>query len=199
MTGVDVPAPEPARDPAGLFTAERYFRLVDEGVLEPEDRVELLEGVVVAMAPPNTSHAAAITKVTRSLVGGIGDRAAVRIQLPFIAGMYSVPDPDAAVVPGRADDYTDAHPRSALLVVEVADSSLQQDRLTKAMIYAAAGVPDYWIANVPGQQIEVHRDPDSAARRYRSIIVHRRGDRLALGACLDVTIAVDDLLPVLAR
>lgn len=194
---MDAPAPEPARDP--LFTAERYFRLVDEGVLQPDDRVELLEGVVVAMAPQNTPHASGVSRVNHALMRAVGDRAVVRIQMPFIAGRYSVPEPDAAVVPGRLDDYDDAHPRSALLVVEVADSSLKQDRLTKAMIYAAAGVSDYWIVNVPGQQIEVHRDPDPAARRYRSTVVRRRGDRIDLLAFPDATIAVDELLPALAR
>ena len=76
-------------------------------------------------------------------------------------------EPDAAVVPGRVEDYDNAHPRTALLIVEVADSSLKQDRLTKAMIYAAAGIPEYWIVNVVDQQVEVHRDPDRRARHPR--------------------------------
>jgi Uma2 family endonuclease len=67
------------------------------------------------------------------------------------------------------------------------------------MIYAAASVPEYWIVNVPGQQVEVHRDPEPTGRRYRSVTVRRRGDRLPLVAFPDTTVAVDDLLPVLAR
>jgi hypothetical protein len=126
VTVVDNPAPGTARDPVGLFTAERYFALVDEGLLQEDDRVELLEGVVVATAPQNTPHASGVARVTQALTTAIGNRAVVRIQLSFIAGLYSVPEPDAAVVPGRLADYDDAHPRTALLVVEVADSSLKQ-------------------------------------------------------------------------
>jgi Uma2 family endonuclease len=197
VTVVDIPAPQPARDPVGLFTVERYFRLVDDGVLQEDDRVELLEGVVVAMAPQNTPHASGVARVTRALIQALGDRAVVRTQTSFIAGPYSVPEPDVAVVPGRYEDYDHAHPRSALLVVEVADSSLKQDRLTKAMIYAAAAVPEYWIVNVRGQQIEVHRDPESAARRYRNVTIVRRRERVQLVSFPDTTIAADDLLPTL--
>jgi Uma2 family endonuclease len=189
------PRPAAAGRP-GPFTVERYFRLVEDGVLEPDDRVELLEGV--AMAPQNTPHASGVARVTQALVRAVGDRAVVRIQLSFIAGPYSVPEPDAAVVPGRHEDYDDAHPRTALLVVEVADGSLKQDRLTKALIYDAAGVPEYWIVNVPGQQVEVHRDPDPPARRYRSVRRLRRGERIGLVAFPDATIVVDELLPVVA-
>jgi Uma2 family endonuclease len=192
---MDVPAPQP--EPAGRLTVEQFFRLVEDGVLEPDDRVELLEGVVVAMAPQNTPHASGVARLTQALTEAVGRRAVVRIQLSLIAGPYSVPEPDAAVVPGRIEEYDHAHPRTALLVVEVADSSLKQDRLTKAMIYAGAGVPEYWIVNVPGQQLEVHRDPDPKTRRYGSRTVHRRGARVELVAFPDATLAVDDLLPVL--
>jgi Uma2 family endonuclease len=194
---MDIPAPEPQDLPVGLYTAEHYFRLVDEGVLEPDDRVELLEGVVVAMAPQNTPHAAGVTRLTKALMKAVGARAVVRIQLSFIASPYSVPEPDAAVVPGRVEDYDHAHPRTALLIVEVADSSLKQDRLTKAMIYAAAGIPQYWIVNVVDQQVEVHRDPDRRARHYRDVTIVRRDGHVELEAFPGTFIAADDLLPVL--
>jgi Uma2 family endonuclease len=196
---MDVPAPEPQGDPVGPFTVERYFRLVDEGVLEPEDRVELLEGVVVAMAPQNSPHASGVSRVSRTLMRAIGERAVIRTQLSFIAGLYSVPEPDVAIVPGSYDDYDHAHPRTALLVVEVADSSLKQDRLTKAPIYAGAGVPEYWIVNVPGQQVEVYRTPDSKRRRYGPRAIARRGEKLELAAFPGAIVAVDDLLPRLGR
>src|SRR5262245_37488730 len=190
------PALQP--EPGGPFTVERYFALVTEGVLEPDDRVELLEGVVVAMAPHDTPHASGVARVTRVLIKALDERAVIRTQLSFIAGRYSVPEPDIAVVPGRYEDYDHEHPRSAHLVVEVADSSLKQDRLTKAMVYAAAGVPEYWIVNVVHGQVEVYRDPDRRARRYRSVTVVRRGEHIALVAFPDVSIAAGDLLPVLA-
>jgi Uma2 family endonuclease len=80
-------------------------------------------------------------------------------------------------------------------VVEVAVSSLPQDRLTNAPIYAAAGIPEYWIVNLREDHVEVHRSPDAAARRYAVVEVARRGSRLALVAFPDVSVAVDDLLP----
>jgi Uma2 family endonuclease len=193
---MNIPAPQP--ESAGRFTVERYLALVDEGVLAPDDRVELLEGVVVAMAPQNTPHASAVARVTTILIEAIGRRAVVRSQLSFVAGPYSMPEPDVAVVPGRFEDYDHAHPRSAVLVVEVADSSLKQDRLTKAMIYAVAEVPEYWIVNVVHGRVEVHRDPDRAARRYRSVTVADRGARIAPVAFPDVSVRVDDLLPTQA-
>ena len=190
---MNIPAPQP--EPGGPFTVERYFALVDEGVLAPDDRVELLEGVVVAMAPQNTPHASGVARANIALIEAIGRRAVVRTQLSFIAGPYSVPEPDVAVVPGRYEDYDDAHPQSAILVVEVADSSLKQDRLTKARIYSAAEVPEYWIVNVVHDQVEVYRDPDRQARRYRRVTIAQRGDRLTPIEFPDVAIRVDDLLP----
>jgi Uma2 family endonuclease len=109
----------------------------------------------------------------------------------------SVPEPDVAVLPGRLDDYDQVHPRTALLVVEVADSSLKQDRLTKAAIYAAASVPEYWIVNIRGQQVEVHRDPHPEMRRYRTITIVPRGASITLHAFPDAVVRTDDLLPVL--
>jgi Uma2 family endonuclease len=187
--------PAPA-DPAvpSRWTTEQYLRLVDEGVLGPDDKVELLEGVIVAMAPSNVPHEGAVGLVSEALFRAVGDRATVRVQLSFVAGTHSLPEPDAAVVPGRARDYTRSRPRTALLIVEVSDSSLKQDRLTKAAIYAVAHVPEYWIVNLRDDCVEVRREPDAKQRRYRRVSLLRRGETIALAALPDVAIAVDDLL-----
>jgi Uma2 family endonuclease len=177
------------------WTAEQYLRLVDEGVLGPDDRVELLEGVIVSMAPQNVPHAAGVTRATRVLTLALADRALVRPQLSFIAGKYSVPEPDIAVIAGGLDASDEAHPRDALLVVEVSDSSLKQDRLTKAPMYAAANLPEYWIVNLRDGCVEVRRDPDPKNRRYRSVALRRRGEVIEPIALPGVSIAVDDLLP----
>ena len=153
------------------MTVERYFALVDEGLLEPEDRVELLEGEA------------------------IGPRAAVRCQCSIILGRYSAPEPDVAVVAGHERDYMTAHPRSAILVVEVADTSLAQDRLTKSALYAAARIPEYWIVNLRADCVEVLRDPQPEAGRYRERTVLGHGERLTLVALPDVQVATDDFLP----
>jgi Uma2 family endonuclease len=176
-------------------TREQYFALVDHGVLAEDDHVELLEGVIVAMAPEGSRHAAVGELVGDALRAALGDRARVRMSRPLDASAWSVPEPDVAVVPGTQRDYLDRHPSSAHLVVEVAASSLPQDRLTKAPIYAAAGIPEYWIVNLRQEHVEVYRSPDSAARGYATVEVARRGSRLALVALPDVSVAVDDLLP----
>jgi Uma2 family endonuclease len=178
-----------------LWTAEQYLALVDEGVLGPDDRVELLEGVIVSMAPHDVPHAAGVCRADYALHRAVGDRAVVRVQLSLVLGKRSVPEPDAVVVAGRMADYDRAHPTTALLVIEVADSSLKQDRLTKRGIYAAAGIPEYWIVNLPDDCVEIRRDPEPAARRYASVTIARRGDTIELGVLPGVRVSVDDLLP----
>jgi Uma2 family endonuclease len=188
------PSPTDPAAPA-LWTAEQYLALVDEGQLGPDDRVELLEGVIVSMAPQNVPHAAGVFRVHHALHRAVGERALVRVQLPLVLGERSVPEPDTAVVSGQISDFDHAHPRTALLVVEVADSSLKQDRLTKRAIYAAAGIPEYWIVNLPDDCVEVRRDAEAAARRYARVTIARRGETIELGALPGVRVAVDDLLP----
>src|SRR3989442_14440797 len=120
--------PAPA---ASRCTSEEFFELVARGVLAPDDRVELLEGVIVAMAPQNPRPATSVHMIHEAVSRAVGTRALVRQQFPLIAGLLSVPEPDVAVVPGGISDYLDRHPTPASLVVEVADSSIVQDRLTK--------------------------------------------------------------------
>jgi Uma2 family endonuclease len=188
------PAPtDPHAD--ARWSSERYLALLTEGILRPDDRVELLQGVIVAMAPSNPRHASCISRVVHTLVAAVAGHAVVRPQLPFVAGPYSVPEPDVAVVPGQLADYDAVHPATALLIIEVSDVSLVQDRMTKAPIYAAAGVPEYWILNLRDDRLEVFRDPDPKAARYRETLSVRRGEQVTLVALQGASVAVDDLLP----
>ncbi len=177
------------------YTAQSYFALVDSGVLRHDDRVELLEGVIVTMSPQSPRHASATTRVAEAIRDAIGKRAVIRVQSPLIAGPRSVPEPDIAVVTGPASAYDDAHPDAALLVVEIADSSLPQDRLTKAAVYAAAGIPEYWLVNLRDDQVEVLRSPDPAAGNFRDCRTARRGERIGIAAFTGASVLVDDLLP----
>lgn len=183
------PAPADAR-----MTRERYFRLAEEGLLADDDRVELLEGVVVAMPPQGPPHAGVIRRITDWMVKLLGDRALVQVQLPLNLSAFSVPEPDIAVVPRRESFYDDAHPTTSLLVIEVADRSLPQDRLTKGPIYAAAGIPQYLIVNLRQRCVEVNRLPDRATRQYRETRIARRGEHIALDAIPGIELPVDDLL-----
>ena len=188
------PAPSEADGPRG-FTVDEYLGLIDAGVLEPDDRTELLDGVVVVKMTHSPRHAAGVRRAERVLRAAVGDRAVVQGQLPVISGRRSVPEPDAAVLPGRAEDYDRAHPAAALLVVEVAESSLPQDRLTKSRIYAGAGIVEYWIVNLRHDRVEVQRDPDPATRRYATSFVAVAGARLELSALPGAAVLVDELLP----
>ncbi len=187
------PAPIPVA--GSPFTVERYFALVDEGVLSEDDRVELLEGVVVAMAPRNAPHDAGICRATEALRAVIGHDVVIRVQSALIIGPRSAPEPDVAVVPGPLSAYDRAHPRTALLVVEVADSSLPQDRITKARMYAGAGIPQYLVLNLRDDVVEVLQDPDRVAGVYRACAVASRGERVGLVPFPGASLAVDELLP----
>ena len=177
------------------YTTSRYFALPGEGVLTAEDRVELFEGLIVAMAPDSPPHAAGLQQASEALSRAVGPRAVVRVQRPLVAGRYSVPVPDVAVVPGLRSDYVDTHPTTALLVIEIADSTIVQDRITKAVIYAAAGVPEYWLVNFRDDRAEVFRGPDRSTRSYGENFIAGRGSRLELRTLPGVGVAVDDLLP----
>ena len=150
------------------LTRLEYEGLVERGVLDEEDRIELLDGRLVFREPQGSRHAAACLRIRIALDRTFGRGYHVRPQFPIALDDLSEPEPDIAVVRGRIEDYLDAHPTSPVLVVEVADSSLARDRNRKGGLYARTGVADYWIANLPGNVLEVYRDPErTAAGRWR--------------------------------
>jgi Uma2 family endonuclease len=178
-------------DPAMVRPLKRaeYDQLVAAGAFENE-RVELLEGMVVKMNPKGPPHEDAIQELNRLLVLAVVGRATVRIQSSFAASDRSEPEPDLAVVPlGR---YKMEHPKVAYLVIEVADSSLAHDRNVKAPVYAAAGVPEYWIVNLIDGVIEVSTHPKAGA--YTKTQLYRRGTSITPSELPYVTIAVDDII-----
>jgi Uma2 family endonuclease len=183
-------APAPAR-----VTREPFLAMVDRGLIAEDDRVELLEGVIVTMAPEGPLHAEGVEQVMEALRRALGERARVRAPHPFDAGRRSMPQPDVLVVAGPARAYRAAHPSTAYLAVEVSDSSLAQDRFTKGPIYAAAGVSEFWIVDLRAERVEVHRSPDRRRRRYRVVEVAPRRAHINLVAFPGVSVAVDDLLP----
>jgi Uma2 family endonuclease len=188
------PAPETG-DASGRYTVAQYFDLVRQGVLQPDDRVELLEGVIVVMSPKNPWHDTAVNCALQALLRAIGTRAAVRCQSTFLLEPRSAPEPDIAVVPGTIGDYVAAHPTTALLVVECADTSLPQDRLSKSRMYAAASIAEYWIVSRRDDAVEIFRDPDPTNAIYRTRRFAHRGEHIALVALSEVDVAVSDLLP----
>ena len=177
------------------FSVEGYFELVERGLLEEDDHVELLEGLIVSSPPQAPLHASVTMCVDAALRKAVGDRASIRVQMPLLAGPRSAPEPDVAVVPGTPADYRDRHPNHALLVVEIADSSLPQDRLTKSRIYARANVVEYWILNLRDRCVEIHAGPDVDKRLYTALHTAGIGEVVGLVALPGARIAVSDLFP----
>jgi len=167
-----------------------YDRMVRLGMFRQE-KIELLYGRLVFMSPHGEPHAYSITRLTKLLVRALGDRADVRVQLPFAASDDSEPEPDVAIVP--PGDYLHEHPRSALLVIEVADSSLQEDRRLKGALYAASGVPEYWIVNLVDRVIEVHRRPTDGT--YEEVSRQAPGAMLIVPGAAEESVAVEAILP----
>ena len=144
------------------FTVERYHRLIEGGFFTPEDKIELLEGQLVKKMPHNSPHAAAVQQLVTFLAVQLAAFPGwlVRGQLP-ITTEDSEPEPDLAVVKADPNMYFDHHPTGAEIgtVIEVADSSLAEDRGVKRRIYARARVPSYWIVNIREKQVEVFTEP----------------------------------------
>ncbi len=170
-----------------------YDRAVEAGVFEADARLELVDGDLHAMTPEGSRHAAVMELVADRLRRVFDSGFHVRIRHPLAADDYSEPEPDVAVVTGAIRDYMEAHPTSAVLVVEVSSESLHHDRTVKQRLYARCGIPEYWILALPDARLEVYRDP--AEDGYRNVTRHAAGDRVAPLARPDARIVVDDLLP----
>ncbi|MDT0630347.1 Uma2 family endonuclease [Rubrivirga sp. S365] len=193
-----VAAPAPPQietpQPHWVWTREQYDRIVEAGVLGPDDKVELLDGQIVPKMPQNRPHRVATTLVGQALRAVLGTDVFVQEEKPVALSDLSEPEPDVAVVFGSPRDY-DPHPgpKAIALLVEVADSSLLRDRVRKAQVYAEAGIPEYWIVNLQDQILEVHRDPAGGA--YGTKATHGRGGAVSPLGAPDATVAVTDLLP----
>ena len=196
--------------PPGLLPASGFFRLsVDEyhamiraGILTPEDRVELLDGYLVAKMPQNPPHSSTVERLTEDLARLIPAGWRLRVQLPIALTVgENEPEPDAALVRGdrRAFNARNPGPADFGVVFEVADTSLVGDRRAKGILYASSGLPVYWIVNIPDAQIEVYADPDPAATPpgFRARADYRVGQDvpLVLDGRVVGTVAVADLLP----
>jgi Uma2 family endonuclease len=182
------------------WTRVEYERLVDLGAFRPGERLELVGGALVVREPQGGPHATAVGLAEDALREAFGAGWTVRAQSPIALDEDSVPEPDIAVVPGTRRDYRRGHPSHPVLIVEVADSSLQLDQREKASLYARARIADYWIVNLVDGILEVYREPvvDSDAPygwRYGSTATLRAGDVVTPLALSHSTVRVSDLLP----
>jgi len=182
------------------WTRVEYERLAQFEILGPEDRVELIGGVVLIKEPQHSTHATAIQLAYRALDRAFGHGWTVRPQLPVALDEESEPEPDLCVVRGNPRDYRDAHPERPVLVVEIALSRLSFDREHKGSLYARAGIGEYWIVNLAERCVEVYRDPISDTRatfgwRYVNVAEHGTAEHVSPLAVPEAVIAVADLVP----
>ena len=180
------------------WTRDEYDRMIATGIFHPEERLELLEGEIVHMTPQGSGHATAVSLMEEALRRIFGQGFLVRVQMPLALDPESEPEPDVAVVVGEARDYRDEHPRTAVLVVEVADPTLSFDRERKAALYARAGIQEYWLLNLTDRCLEVFwalQAIGSADARYHSRRVVGVGESVFPIGCPTASLSVTDLLP----
>ena len=190
-------SPETLAEPiaARKFTVAEYYRMGEAGIFHPEERVELIEGVVVVMAPISVRHSGSVMRYIRVFSRLAGDRCSVQIQNPIHLDEYTEPEPDVMLLRPRADDYFDAHPgpEDVLLVIEVSDTGLNYDRGVKAHLYGRHNIPETLVLNLPGDCIEGFTKPGPEG--YAQHNIYRRGETISPVSLPDLELAVDDLLP----
>lgn len=182
------------------WSREEFEKMTESCIFPPGTRAELIDGEILSMAPQKSPHAVAISLVEDCLRTAFGAGYTVRPQLPLALDACSEPEPDIAVVPGAPRDFLACHPSSAVLVVEIADASLDYDRQQKASLYARAGIADYWIINLIERKVEICRGPIAAAAApfgwfYSRIEGYFSGEHVAPLAASGARIPVADLLP----
>ena len=182
------------------FSRAEYERLIDLGVFQPGEAIELIGGELMVAEPQGAAHYTAIRKTAKALEAAFGPGWEVRTEGPIGLDDDSEPEPDVAVVPGSPEDYSRAHPSRPVLTVEVAESSLAVDRQRKGSLYARAGLADYWVLNLVDRVLEVYREPvsDPAAPfewRYARCEVFDASARVTPLAAPGSSIPVSRLLP----
>jgi|ERR1044071_892076 Uma2 family endonuclease len=177
------------------LTTSEYEQMIAAGIFNEDDRVELLEGVIVEMSPKGMRHATSTDRAARHFIRLLGDRVIVRNQNPIRLNDYSEPGPDLVLAALEEFEYANRHPQpeDIYLVLEVADTTLAYDRHHKGSSYAAAGIAQYLILNVSEMEIEDYREP--SADGYRRKQTHREGQEFNLVAFPAIKVKVSDLLP----
>jgi Uma2 family endonuclease len=175
------------------ITVEEYYRMAEVGLLAPDARVELIDGVIIDMAPIGSRHGGTVIRLNRLLTRAVGDRASVGVQHPVRLGVSSEPQPDIAVLKRRHDDYVGSHPTPAdiLLIVEVSETSLRRDVQVKMPLYARHGIPEFWIVDLKVGQIHYFRSPDGAA--YTEVSADKTPALVTLAGLSDVTVDLSSI------
>jgi Uma2 family endonuclease len=177
-----------------LFDVREYHRLAQAGIFAEDDRVELINGEVVEMSPIGSAHAACVSRLEALLHESVGHIVQIRVQNPVLLDDYSEPEPDITLVKTREDFYVRAHPKpeDILLVVEVADTSIDYDRLIKLPLYARAGIPAAWLVDLTQELVRVFSGPREG--KYQNYREFKRGETITLKGVPELTLSAEDLL-----
>lgn len=178
-----------------LFTVAEYDKMITAGILDEDERVELLEGVIRTTSPKGDAHATATDRATRCFIKLLDNRALVRNQNPIHLSDNSEPEPDIVLAVPQEKEYSDRkpQPKDILLILEVADTTLRTDRQKKGDLYAHAGIGQYLILNLKARELEDYREP--GANGYRSKQTYSAWQSFNLVAFPEVAISVDELPP----
>jgi Uma2 family endonuclease len=187
-------SPEPIR-----WTRAQYYKMADIGLFDGR-RVHLIKGEVFEMSPQYSLHATGVTLADNVMRRLFKRGYVVRVQLPLDLGADSDPEPDIAVVAGNSRAYRDAHPTTAALIVEIADSSLEHDRRHKGSLYASEGIEDYWIVNLVDRRLEIYRRPQADATQpygfgYADVRILKGREKVSPLAAPRSQVRVAELLP----
>jgi Uma2 family endonuclease len=176
------------------FNVTEFYSMAEAGVFSEDDRVELIEGEILEMSPIGSRHAACVGRLTELFGQQVGRKAIIRVQNPIQLNDYSEPLPDISLLKRRADFYAGNHPTPAdvLLIVEVADTSVDYDRNIKLPIYAQANIPEVWLINLPKNVVEVYTRPEED--KYQKSRKFKRGEFLVSTQVADLSLSVDDVL-----
>lgn len=176
------------------FTVEDFHRLGEAGILSDEERVELIDGEIVDMAPIGSQHAGSLKRIVAFLRRGLGSEVILSVQDPLYLRDDREPQPDVMLLRHRDDYYSESHPTASdvLLLIEVADSSIAYDRMEKADLYAAHGVSEYWLVDLSKRAVLVHTSPSSLG--YRSVETRRGADTWTSTMLPTLSVRGQDLL-----
>ncbi len=176
------------------FSTSEYHHMAEAGILREDDRIELIEGEIISMAAIGSYHAACVNRLNQLFTGILSDTVIVSVQNPVTIGDFSEPEPDIALLKPRPDFYAQGHPEpeDVLLIIEVADTSLEYDRDVKIPLYAKAGVTESWIANLGEACVDVYSDPSGWT--YKTKRIFRKRDILTPKAFPGIKIPVDEII-----
>ena len=176
------------------FTVDEYYLMAQGGVFAQDDRLELIDGEVIEMSPIGKHHSGCVNRLNRLLHRSVGELAVVSVQNPISIDDFSEPQPDVALLKPRADFYSHSHPTPAdvLVIIEVADTSVDYDRRVKLPLYARAGIPEAWLVLLAKDLLEVHGEPKNG--KYQKVLRLKRGKTLVSSSLAGLSLKVDDVL-----